>query len=71
MPEAITTLTELLGEPPPAAVAALPDATLDQLIEHIRTAQQRQAMLIADATDTAVKGVPLPVRGIVKRALLG
>jgi hypothetical protein len=41
------------------------------LVDQIAVACQRQTRLIDDAVDSAIKGVPLPVRGIVKKALVG
>lgn len=64
-------LESALGAEPPASVLALPDGVQQQLAAHVETASRRQADLVSAAVDAAVRGVPLPVRGVVKRALLG
>ena len=64
-------LSELLGGVLPDSVAALPPEVLERLAEQVQAARRRQAQQIADAIQVAVKGVPLPVRGIVRKALLG
>jgi DNA-binding IclR family transcriptional regulator len=69
--DAAAELEHLLGAPLPAAVARLPKADLARLTEQITAARRRQAKVVDDAVRTAVTGVPLPVRGIVRKALLG
>lgn len=62
-------LTDALGEPPPASVAALPDAVRDRLARQLLA---RRETLLAEgraATDHALRHVPLPVRGLVRRTL--
>jgi hypothetical protein len=68
---ALERLTGLLGGPVPAAVAALPDEDLERLADQITTARRRQSDRLDASARKAVSGVPLPVRGIVRRALLG
>jgi hypothetical protein len=62
-------LTEALGAEPPATVLALPDATLTALAEHLVAARQATAALNKQSVETALRGVPLPVRGVVRKAL--
>lgn len=71
MPDHPTPLARLLGAPPPPAVAALPDDVLDRLADQFVSARRRQADAIASAVQAAVTGVPLPVRGLIRKALLG
>lgn len=63
-------LSALLGELPPA-VAALPEAERHALAELVLRARDRQARTTDQATEVALKGVPLPVRGLIRKALLG
>jgi hypothetical protein len=67
----IEKLTGLLGGPVPIAVAELPDDVLVRLTAQIETERARQSELIDEAARKAVAGVPFPVRGIVRLALLG
>ncbi|MGA8257467.1 MAG: hypothetical protein WB767_12915 [Nocardioides sp.] len=62
-------LSEILRADPPASVAALPDEVRDRLANQIVTAKERQAQLVLDAETRALTGVPLPLRGLVKKAL--
>ena len=64
-------LAEVLGEEPPAAVGALPDQVLDRLAGQIEDASRRQAAAMEAGVKSALKGVPLPLRGVVRKALLG
>ncbi|KAA0091497.1 hypothetical protein CIW49_30485 [Mycolicibacterium sp. P1-18] len=64
-------LAEVLGEEPPAAVGALPDEVLTRLAAQVEAASRRQAAAMEAGVKTALKGVPLPMRGVVRKALLG
>lgn len=64
-------LEDVLGGPPPDGVGALPDDVRRRLAGHVETARLRQTEAMSAAVDAAVRGVPLPVRGLVKKALLG
>lgn len=64
-------LAEAIGEEPPAAVGALPDEVLTRLAGQIEDASRRQAAAMEAGVKSALKGVPLPLRGVVRRALLG
>ncbi len=69
MSDALDDLTRALGGAPPDTVAALPDAVLARLteqIEHGRAEHERAGMR---AIEQAFKGVPLPFRAIVRKAL--
>lgn len=63
-------LSHALGAEPPASVLALPEDAHARLAAHVEAASRRQSALVSDAVDAAVKGVPLPVRGVVRKALL-
>jgi hypothetical protein len=65
------TLADILGEEPPAAVNALPAEVLTRLAGQIEDASSRQAAAMEAGVKQALKGVPLPLRGVVRKALLG
>lgn len=67
----VRTLAETLGEEPPAAVSALPGEVQARLAGQIEDASRRQAAAMEAGVKTALKGVPLPLRGVVRKALLG
>lgn len=71
MSDAPMTLSEVLGDRPPDSVAALSSQVLERLANQIEQARRHQAEVMAESVRVAVKGVPLPVRGIVRKALLG
>lgn len=62
-------LSEALRAEPPASVAALADDVRNRLAAQISAAKARQAELVADAELRALRGVPLPLRGLVAKAL--
>lgn len=64
-------LADALGEEPPAAVSALPAEVLSRLTGQIEDARRRQARAMDSAVTSALKGVPLPFRGVIRKALLG
>ncbi len=64
-------LADALGAEPPRAVSALPAAVLSRLAGQIEDARRRQASAMDTAVTKALKGVPLPFRGVVRKALLG
>jgi len=69
--ETHSTLAAVLGAEPPAAVAALPAEVSARLAAQIEEASARQAAAMEAGVKTALKGVPLPLRGVVRKALLG
>ncbi len=71
MSDGVTTLSEVLGGQPPDSVAALSAEVLERLANQIHVARRHQAEVMNESVRVAVKGVPLPVRGIVRKALLG
>jgi hypothetical protein len=62
-------LTEVLGAEPPATVRALAEETRSALASQVHEARRVTAALNADAVETALRGVPLPVRGLVRKTL--
>ena len=64
-------LIELLGAPPPASVATLSEQDQARLVQVIAGARKKQTRDLAESFDAALKHVPFPVRGLVKKTLLG
>lgn len=71
MNEPAATLSNDLGAELPASIAALPEAVLARLLDQLHAARRHQAEIVDSSVKTALKGVPLPVRGIVRKALTG
>ncbi|MDT4916328.1 MAG: hypothetical protein QOH89_1028 [Pseudonocardiales bacterium] len=64
-------LRSLLGADPPASVRELPAAARAELAEILREARKGQDRTMEEAFVATLKHVPFPVRGIVKKVLLG
>ena len=62
-------LTEVLRAEPPSTVQALPEEALEALAAQVVAARRANAELNTQAVETALRGVPLPVRGVVRKAL--
>lgn len=71
MPDPDDDLRTLLGADPPAAVRDLAPAARAELADILREAKQRQARTLEAAFVATLKHVPFPVRGIVKKVLIG
>ena len=76
MPDATTPdpagrLHTLLDGEPPATVLALSDTSLTELAELLEDSRRRQAKSLEQAFAATLKHVPFPVRGIVKKVLMG
>jgi hypothetical protein len=71
MPDPDDDLRALLGADPPASVTALSPDAQAELADILREAKQRQAQSMEDAFVATLKHVPFPVRGIVKKVLIG
>jgi hypothetical protein len=69
MADELEALTRVLGAAPPASIAALPPDVLRRLTGQIEAGRRHHLRVAEDAVRAAIKGVPLPVRGIVKKAL--
>ena len=64
-------LADVLGEEPPVAIGALSSEVTSRLAEQIEDARHRQAAAMEAGVKKALKGVPLPLRSVVRKALLG
>lgn len=64
-------LAQLLGDEPPAAIASLSGADQARLVEIVAGARKKQSRDLAESFEAALKHVPFPVRGLVKKTLLG
>jgi hypothetical protein len=64
-------LRELLGAEPPESVTALDVEARGALADLLEDSRRRQTRSLEDAFTAALKQVPFPVRGIVKKVLLG
>lgn len=62
-------LTAILREVPPPAVQALAPELRERLAGQVRAGRARQRRLGEEAVASALKGVPLPVRGLVRKAI--
>ena len=70
-PDHAEPVVALLGQEVATILASVEPGAQLRLVGQIEAARARQAVLIEEAVQTAVRRVPLPVRGLVKRALLG
>jgi hypothetical protein len=64
-------LRSLLGAEPPASVLALDAEARAALADLLEDARQRQSRALQDSFAATLKHVPFPVRGVVKKVLLG
>ena len=64
-------LEQLLGATPPRGVDALPEPDRTRLVDVIRDARRRQAADLEASFHATLKHIPFPLRGIVKKALVG
>jgi ubiquinone biosynthesis protein UbiJ len=71
MSDGAAALIRALGDRPADSVLALPSEVLEHLADQIEKARRHQIDVMAESVRVAVKGVPLPVRGIVRKVLLG
>ncbi len=71
MSETDPRLVQLLGGEPPTAIAALSTADQERLVEIVAGARKKQSRDLAESFEAALKHVPFPVRGLVKKTLLG
>ncbi len=69
MSEEVYELARALRGSPPPQVAALPPEVLRRLTAQIDAGRRHHRAVADRAIETAIKGVPLPVRGIVRKAL--
>lgn len=64
-------LRALLGADPPQSVQSLPADDRAELARILQDAKRRQARTLEEAFTATLKHVPFPVRGIVKKVLIG
>jgi hypothetical protein len=64
-------LERVLGVAPPAGVAALSDDERAKLLAVIEHARRKQAEDLEASFHATLKHIPFPLRGVVKKALLG
>jgi hypothetical protein len=64
-------LRSLLGAAPPASVSDLDPSARAALADLLEDSRRRQSRSLQEAFTAALKHVPFPVRGVVKRVLLG
>lgn len=71
MTDGVAQLRDALRSEPPAGIAELPDETLADLAGLVRDARHRQAAALREAFEATLRHVPFPVRGIVRKVLVG
>lgn len=71
MSDADARLAALLGTEPPAGVSALDSDARAALADLLADARLRQAAALEAAFTETVRHVPLPVRGLARKVLLG
>lgn len=71
MRDELADLTEALGRRPPEALATLPRPALDDLADAVHEARVTQAEHLAAALDSALKVAPKPLRGLLRKLLVG
>ncbi len=64
-------LHELLGAAPPPGVGALSEDDRAQLLAVIQHARRKQAEDLEASFHATLRHIPFPLRGVVKKALLG
>ena len=64
-------LRQLLGADPPAGALALPPDAQGELADLIAEARRRQSRSLEEAFAATLRHVPFPVRGLVRKVLLG
>jgi hypothetical protein len=67
--DAAAELRRVLGAAPPDSIANLPAPVLERLVGQIEAAREHHRRVAEDAVRTVISGAPLPVRGIVRKAL--
>jgi hypothetical protein len=71
MAESDEELRALLGAEPPASVLALDTQAQAALAGILKDARRRQARALEESFAATLKHVPFPVRGVVKKVLMG
>ena len=63
-------LTEALGSPPPDSLATLDQGVVDDLAAMVTDARLHQQQEMARAIDDALRIIPRPLRGIVRKVIV-
>ena len=71
MRDPLADLADALGRRPPDALATLPRATLADLTVAVHEARATQAEHLAAALEGALKVAPKPLRGVLRKLLIG
>jgi hypothetical protein len=71
MSDPVERLRKLLGSEPPAGVGNLSPDAQARLAELIAGARARQRRSLEEAFTATLRHVPFPVRGLVRRVLVG
>jgi hypothetical protein len=71
MPDPDDRLQTLLGAAPPESVLALDAGARSALADLLEESGRQQSRSLQDSLTATLKHVPFPVRGIVKKVLLG
>jgi hypothetical protein len=71
MPSSESPLASMLGADLPPSVAALPPDVHQLLADQLSVARRAQNTALESSINSALKAVPLPLRGVVKKVLLG
>ncbi|WP_108667675.1 hypothetical protein [Euzebya rosea] len=66
----LSALRDALGQPPPGSLATLDQAVVDDLAGLVVDARRGQESDLVQAIDDALRLVPRPLRGVVKRVIL-
>ena len=66
----LSTLHDALGQPPPGSLATLDQVVVDDLADLVVGARKGQEAALLQAIDDALRLVPRPLRGVVKRVIL-
>ncbi len=70
-PDPSQRLRVLLADEPPASVLALGPSERAALVDLLERSRRRQTKSLEEAFTATLKHVPFPVRGIVKKVLMG
>ena len=71
MSDPLDDLADVLGRRPPDALAALPPATVADLAQAVHDARATQRRHLLEALDGALKIAPRPLRGALRKLLVG
>lgn len=67
--QAVAALGRVLGATPPASLSDLDPALVSRLADAVAAESHRQATALTDAVDHALRLVPRPLRGIVRKVI--